>query len=206
MRGKGPAAEVQDNKGRQSKGCISARGSQAFASGSDSAVLSSFSLLRSYPPPHTPLPKKPSLLQSGLIPDISIMKSKSGIADVIIIGGSHTGLSAALTLYRALHTCLIFDAGNPRNAVSDHVHMTPGFNDKSPNELREVARKELLATGLVQIVPRRVVSATKYSDESFEVVDAERQSWKGRKILLATGVEEKFPAIEGFAENYGKSM
>ncbi len=134
------------------------------------------------------------------------MRSKSGIADVIIIGGSHTGLSAALTLYRALHTCLIFDSGTPRNAIADHVHMTPGFNDKTSDEAREVARNEVLATGLVQIVPKKVVSATKLSDEMFEVVDADGQPWKGRKILFAHGVKERYPAIDGFAENYGKYM
>ncbi|KAI0400203.1 hypothetical protein F4802DRAFT_610252 [Xylaria palmicola] len=84
--------------------------------------------------------------------------------------------------------------------------MTPGFDDKTPNQVREIARNELLATGLVDIVPRRVVSAAKGSDGLFEVVDAEGERWKGRKILLATGVKEKYPDIEGFAENYGKSI
>ncbi|KAI3335720.1 hypothetical protein F4824DRAFT_489349 [Ustulina deusta] len=82
--------------------------------------------------------------------------------------------------------------------------MTPGFNDKTSDEAREVARNEVLATGLVQIVPKKVVSATKLSDDMFEVVDADGKSWKGRKILLAQGVKEKYPAIDGFAENYGK--
>ncbi|KAI0390341.1 hypothetical protein F5Y17DRAFT_469017 [Xylariaceae sp. FL0594] len=82
--------------------------------------------------------------------------------------------------------------------------MVPGFNDQNPNEFREVARNELLATGLVQIVPRLVVSAARLSDEMFEVVDSKGQRWKGRKILLAQGVKERFPDIEGYAELYGK--
>lgn len=78
------------------------------------------------------------------------MTGDSEITDVIIIGGSHAGLSAALTLCRACHTSLILDIGAPRNAKADHVHMTPGFDNKTPDELREVARDELRATGLVQ--------------------------------------------------------
>ncbi|TRX90969.1 hypothetical protein FHL15_008174 [Xylaria flabelliformis] len=132
------------------------------------------------------------------------LKSRSGIPDVIIIGGSHTGLSAALTLYRSLHTCLIFDSGTPRNRMANHVHMVPGFNDRNPNEFREVARNELLATGLVQIVPRLVVSAARLSDEFFEVIDSTGEHWKCRKILLAQGIKEKYPDIEGYAELYGK--
>lgn len=134
------------------------------------------------------------------------MKPESDITDVIIIGGSHSGLSAALTLYRARHTSLIFDAGTPRNGIADHVHMMPGWDGKDPNELREVCRNELRATGLVQFVPLRVVSATKGPDGLFGVVDSEGGHWKGRKILLALGVLETFPDIEGFAENYGKSI
>jgi thioredoxin reductase len=133
------------------------------------------------------------------------MDSNSSITDVIIIGGSHAGLSAALTLYRATHTSLIFDSGTPRNAISNHVHMTPGWDNKSPNELREVSREELQATGLVKFVSRKVVSA-KFVDGLFEVVDSGGEHWKGKKILLALGVREVFPNIEGFAENYGKSM
>ena len=134
------------------------------------------------------------------------MASKNDIPDAIIIGGSHAGLSAALTLYRATHTSLIFDAGAPRNAIADHVHMTPGWDRKSPNELREVSRQELLETGLIRVVSRKVVSATKGSEGLFEVVDSEGEKWKSKKILLALGVQEKFPDIEGFAENYGRLM
>jgi hypothetical protein len=53
--------------------------------------------------------------------------------------------------------------------------MTAVFNDKSPNRLREVARNEVLATSLVQIVSGLVVSATKSLDGLFEAVDAERE-------------------------------
>ncbi|KAK8058076.1 FAD/NAD(P)-binding domain-containing protein [Apiospora phragmitis] len=130
--------------------------------------------------------------------------SSTEISDAIIVGGSHAGLAAALTLYRASHTSLVFDAGAPRNALSDHVYMVPAWDGKNPNDLREASRAELLRTGLVQVVERRLVSASKLEDGTFEVVDAEGEHWKGRKIILASGVEEKHPDIPRYTENYGK--
>ncbi|KAK8053329.1 hypothetical protein PG996_012630 [Apiospora saccharicola] len=133
------------------------------------------------------------------------MTSPTEITDAIIVGGSHAGLSAALTLYRANYTSLIFDFGTPRNAHADHVHMVPGWADKSPNDLRGKSHDELLKTGLVKIVERRlVVSAAKLEDGTFEVVDDKGDHWKGRKMVLAYGVEEKHPDIPGYTDNYGK--
>jgi choline dehydrogenase-like flavoprotein len=41
--------------------------------------------------------------------------------DVLIIGGSNAGLSAALVLGRARRHILVLDHGQPRNAPSPHV-------------------------------------------------------------------------------------
>ncbi|KAK7992354.1 hypothetical protein PG988_001148 [Apiospora saccharicola] len=83
--------------------------------------------------------------------------------------------------------------------------MVPGWADKSPNDLREKSRDELLKTSLVKIVERRlVVSAAKLEDGTFEVVDDKGDHWKGRKMVLAYGVEEKRLDILGYTENYGK--
>ncbi|KAK7911488.1 hypothetical protein PG985_013969 [Apiospora marii] len=127
------------------------------------------------------------------------MAPSQEISDAIIVGGSHAGLSAALTLYRANHTSLIFDDGTPRNAQAEHVHMVPAWGDKSPNALREKSRAELKETGLVRFVDRRLVSAAKLEDGTFEVVDDKGERWKGRKIVLAFGVEEKHPDIPGYS-------
>jgi thioredoxin reductase len=42
--------------------------------------------------------------------------------DVIIIGGSYAGLSAALTLARATRNVLVIDAGKPCNRQTPHSH------------------------------------------------------------------------------------
>ncbi len=42
--------------------------------------------------------------------------------EVIIIGGSYTGLSAAMSLGRALREVLVIDSGIPRNRQTPHSH------------------------------------------------------------------------------------
>ncbi|WP_281445608.1 FAD-binding protein, partial [Paenarthrobacter nicotinovorans] len=41
---------------------------------------------------------------------------------VVVIGGGAAGLSAAVTLGRALRSVLVIDAGEPRNAPAAGVH------------------------------------------------------------------------------------
>jgi len=42
--------------------------------------------------------------------------------DVVVVGGSAAGLSAALVLSRARRTVLVVDSGAPRNAPAAHMH------------------------------------------------------------------------------------
>jgi gliotoxin/aspirochlorine biosynthesis thioredoxin reductase len=126
--------------------------------------------------------------------------------DVIIVGGSHAGLSAALTLYRALHRCVIFDSSKPRDTSGAPVHLASGWDGANAEKLKEVQVSELKSTGLIDFVSRAVVSAKKLSDGTFEVTDDSNVLWKGKKILLAIGMQEVYPKIPGYAENYGSTM
>ncbi|KAI0508616.1 hypothetical protein F5B22DRAFT_620496, partial [Xylaria bambusicola] len=59
------------------------------------------------------------------MPESQLDASGSSNADVLIIGGSHAGLSAALTLYRALYTSIIFDTQEPCNDRCTPTRLTP---------------------------------------------------------------------------------
>lgn len=134
------------------------------------------------------------------------MPSTSELFDVIIVGGSYSGLSAALTLYRATHTCIIFDSGTQRNIRAEQIRLTSGWEGHDPQALRTTSRTELRESGLVEFVDRRVDQAKKNLDGIFEVVDSGGSTWRGRKILLAIGAEEVYPDIDGYADNYASSM
>ena len=127
------------------------------------------------------------------------------VYDVLIVGGGHAGLSAALTMYRQLHTSLIFDVKQPRNAWVTPTHVLAGWEGHSAEDIRAAARKELLETGLVTFRESEARTVKK-TDIGFEVVDGEGQRWIGKKLLIATGKQNIFPDIPGYAENYPDRM
>lgn len=63
--------------------------------------------------------------------------------DVLIIGGSNAGLSAALVLGRARRRVLVLDHGQPRNAPSPHVQGFLSRDGTPPAELRRIAFEQL---------------------------------------------------------------
>lgn len=130
----------------------------------------------------------------------------SPITDVLIVGGSHAGLSAALTLYRALHTSVIFDTNRPRNWYSSPVRLTPTWENQDPEIFREACRAELRESGLSQFVDRGIDRVEKLDNGLFQAIDAKGKLWLGRKLLLATGMEDVFPNLDGYEENYPKRM
>lgn len=134
------------------------------------------------------------------------MASATSITDVLIVGGGYAGLSAALTLYRALHTCVIFDTPRPRTRSYTSVHLLPTWEDQDPRKFREAAKAELLNTGLVSFVDVDVDRVDHRVDRLFEATDAHGRRWLGRKFVLAIGVEDVFPNLEGYEKSYTKGM
>ena len=56
--------------------------------------------------------------------------------EIIIIGGSYAGLSAAMSLGRAVRNVLIIDSGMPRNRQTPHSHNFLTQDGKTPNKSR----------------------------------------------------------------------
>lgn len=129
-------------------------------------------------------------------------------ASVLIIGGSHAGLSAALTLARHQIDSLILDGDNPRNKWKTPTHTLPTWEDRSPDEVRRDSRRELRKSGFARFVHTQVTTIRRpEADQSFfEVEDLQGRIWRGRKLLLATGVDFVFPDIEGYEENFPDRM
>lgn len=127
------------------------------------------------------------------------------VYDVLIVGGGHAGLSAALTLYRQLHTSLIFDTQHPRNAWATPTHILTAWEGRHAEDLRAATRKELLETGLVSFRESEA-REVKRTDIGFEIVDSGGQHWAGKKIIIAVGKEDVFPDIPGYVENYPERM
>ncbi len=125
--------------------------------------------------------------------------------DVIIIGGSNAGLSAGLTLGRALRRVLIIDSGNPCNKQTPHSHNFLTQDGRKPVEMLETARAQVLSYPTVQYVSGTVTAAGG-SNNHFEVTTSDERRFRARKLLFATGVRDIMPDIEGFAASWGKSV
>lgn len=130
--------------------------------------------------------------------------SNNDLYDVIIVGGGPAGLSAALVLGRCCRKVLVVDAGNPRNVRSHGVH---GFITREgchPTELLTLAREQIVPYGIE--FREGTVMGVERLEQSFHVTLLDGSSANSRKILLATGVVDQVPALEGIDELYGTSV
>jgi thioredoxin reductase len=127
------------------------------------------------------------------------------IYDCAIIGGGPAGLNAALVLGRARRSVALIDNNQPRNAVT---HASHGFITRdgiAPAEFRRIAYEEVLRYPSVKHWQTEVATVNK-TEYGFEMFTSSGDFVQARKLILATGVKEIFPEIEGFYPLYGKSL
>jgi thioredoxin reductase len=126
--------------------------------------------------------------------------------DVVIVGAGPAGLSAALILGRCRRSVLVCDTGRPRNAASHALHGYLTRDGMPPAEFLETARRELAQYDTVRLRHVQVTEADCAADRRFDVTLATGERVRSRKLLLATGVADNLPRLEGFSELYGRSV
>jgi thioredoxin reductase len=125
--------------------------------------------------------------------------------DCIVVGAGPAGLSAALMLGRCRRRVLVCDAGEPRNAPSRGLHSYLTRDGIAPLEFVRLARKELEEYPMIEFLPAEVKDARRTTD-GFTVVLSDRTALRARKLLLATGVVDELPDIDGLVPLYGTSV
>jgi thioredoxin reductase len=134
---------------------------------------------------------------SSLIEESS-RKDKSRNFDVAIIGGGYAGLSCALVLGRHLVQTVIFDGGRTRNATTRRIHGYLGFENRSPKELLDAGRDAIRKYQSVTVIREKVTSLTKSNNSSRFLVIAGGMAFRVKIVLIATGVQDIKPKIQGF--------
>src|SRR6185436_3570317 len=126
--------------------------------------------------------------------------------DVVIVGAGPAGLSAALVLGRCRRSVLICDTGKPRNACSLALHGYLTRDGISPKEFLAIGRRELAQYDTVRVRDVGAKDAQCGPDRCFTVTLDDGEVVACRKLLLATGVVDNLPEIDGIRELYGRSV
>jgi thioredoxin reductase len=125
--------------------------------------------------------------------------------DAVIAGGGPAGLNAALMLGRVGRQVLLADAGEPRNSRSAALHGFLSRDGADPAEVRRIARGELGRYPSVQVRDTMVESAT-CEGGGFEVTAADGSVTWARRLLLATGVSDELPPVNGLGGLWGRGV
>ncbi len=122
--------------------------------------------------------------------------------DVIIIGGSYSGLSAAMALGRSLKKVLIIDSGLPCNRQTPHSHNLITQDGEKPSVIAEKAKAQVLKYDTVTFLTDLAVSGTK-TNYGFDIKTQTEKIFSCKKLIFATGVRDIMPNIKGFSECWG---
>ena len=122
--------------------------------------------------------------------------------DVIIVGGSYAGLSAGLQLARARRQVLVIDAGQRRNRFAATSHGFLGQDGQAPEVIAAEGRSQLMEYPTVTWVQGSAVQVNQQA-EGFSVRTEHSGTFHARRLILATGVVDELPAVEGLKERWG---
>ncbi|NJN24896.1 MAG: NAD(P)/FAD-dependent oxidoreductase [Cyclobacteriaceae bacterium] len=125
--------------------------------------------------------------------------------DVIIIGGSFSGLSAAMALGRSMRSVLVIDSGRPCNRQTPATHNVITLDGEKPGNIILAAKKQVLLYDTVFLINDEAKSARQEGPD-FVVTTASGQSQKARKLIITSGIKDIMPDIEGFTECWGISI
>ena len=125
--------------------------------------------------------------------------------DVAIVGGGPAGLSAALWLARYLHKVVVVDSGDPRNWETRGINGFLGHQGIRSPELRAIGREEGAKFG-VEFLSGVVDTADNETGELFSIQLRDETVIEARRILLAIGIRDVWPAIPGLGDCYGETV
>jgi thioredoxin reductase (NADPH) len=125
--------------------------------------------------------------------------------DALVIGAGPSGLSAALYLARYDRQVALFDTGHGRSTWHQVNHNYLGFPGGVPaRELRRLGRQQLAAYPHVIVLEHKIEAMRRNGD--LFVAEGQHQLWRGRTVILCTGVIDHYPHFDGWQAYVGRSM
>lgn len=124
--------------------------------------------------------------------------------DVVVVGGGPAGLAAATWLGRYRRDTVVLDSGEYRAASVESSHGYLARDPQHPMQFLQIAREQVAAYPTVSLQRGRAVDVHRAGD-AFAVRTDDDQPLECLRLVLATGVVDACPDIDGFAEHYGAS-
>ena len=124
---------------------------------------------------------------------------------MLVVGGGPAGLSAATWAARYRRSVLVIDSGEYRNRWAAESHGYLGTDPGNPMDLLRQARANLDHYPEVAFCEGRATAARRDDDGRF-VVTVEGTDYAGLRLILAMGVADEFPEVDGFLDHYGKDV
>ncbi|WP_420387843.1 NAD(P)/FAD-dependent oxidoreductase [Roseivirga sp.] len=125
--------------------------------------------------------------------------------DVIVVGGSYSGLSAAMTLGRSLRKTLIIDSGKPCNRYTPHSHNFITHDGRKPAEIASLALEQVLKYDTVEFKSGLVTQGKKTQD-GFQILTSDGEQFTTKRLIIASGLKDLLPEIPGLLDCWGKSV
>jgi thioredoxin reductase len=116
--------------------------------------------------------------------------------DTLIVGGGPAGLSAALHLAWHQRKVLVIDrVTGPLFFTLEKLWNVPGMPEATGVEIQKKLKAQALAMG-AELEHGNVATATG-KEEDFLLSGSQGEAWRGRTLLLATGVARYHPTVDG---------
>ena len=125
------------------------------------------------------------------------------LLDVLVVGAGPAGLTAATYLARYHRSFAVVDAGKSRARWIPASHNCPGFphgvgGEALLGKLREQARSFDVA------IEEGRIGKLERADEGFVATSDDGRRWRARFVLLATGVVDVMPAMDGLEDGIAR--
>lgn len=124
--------------------------------------------------------------------------------DVLIVGGSVAGLSAATYLGRMRRKVLMVDSGKPCNRVSHASHGFLTRDGVDPAELLQIGREQLQKYSTVQLRSGLVTGIQPDADRFAATLET-GETVGAHKVLLAMGLRDHLPPLANVEQFWGRS-
>ncbi|MDQ6751255.1 MAG: NAD(P)/FAD-dependent oxidoreductase [Actinomycetota bacterium] len=125
--------------------------------------------------------------------------------DCIVVGAGAAGLSAGLVLGRARRRALVVDAGRQSNRHTDGIGGLLANDRRPPLDFYANGHAELASYPTVELRSGEVLSGRRH-EEGFVLELADGSTEAAQRVLLATGMEYRYPPLDGIKERWGRSV